>query len=232
MKGMRILIFVTIIFTVHFLVNLYIYKRGAQGLENLPRLLPYLRGIMLFMVLSYPVGRFLEKIWYSPASSFIHWSGAFWFAGMLYFALLIFAVDLVRWSNMLFHFLPPKWMNNYGQVKLITTFTVTGIVVLTVLAGHINAWTPKIVKQTIKINKPGGNRKSVKIVAASDIHLGTIIGPRKTGKLVNTINSLKPDMVLFAGDVVDEDVKPVIRTKPRRKLTGTKSSIRRLCLYR
>ncbi|WP_444794582.1 metallophosphoesterase [Saccharicrinis sp. GN24d3] len=210
MKNMRFLIFFGIILGIHFLVNLYIYKRGAQGIEAMPQLLPYLRGIMLFLVLAYPAGRFLEKIWYSPISSFVHWSGAFWFAGMLYFVLVIFMVDLVRWSNMLFHFMPDKLNDNYAQIKLITTYAVTAIVVLTVVVGHINAWTPKIVKQNIKINKPGGDRKSIKIVAASDIHLGTIIGPRKTGKLVNTINSLNPDIILFAGDVVDEDVKPVI----------------------
>ncbi len=225
MKSMRILIFVSIIFSIHFLVNFYIYKRGIQGLEAAPQLIPWLRGIMLFLVLSYPAGRFLEKIWYSPVSSFIHWSGAFWFAGMLYFVLIIFAVDLLRWSNMMFHFLPDKLTNNYTQIKLISTYIITGVVVITVIAGHINAWTPKIVKQTIKINKPGGDRKSVKIVAASDIHLGTIIGPRRTGKLVNTINALKPDIILFAGDVVDEDVKPVIEQNLGKNLLQLKAPL-------
>lgn len=207
---MRIFFFVSIVLSIHFLVNFYIYKRGVQGLESMPHLIPWFRGLMLFLVVSYPAARFLEKIWYSPFSSFIHWAGAFWFAGMLYFVLLLFAVDIIRWSNMLFHFLPNKLSGNYAQIKLITTYTLTAIVVLTVIAGHINAWTPKIVKQNIKINKPGGDRKSVKIVAASDIHLGTIIGPRKTNKLVNAINGLHPDIILLAGDVVDEDLKPVI----------------------
>ncbi len=222
---MRMLIFFSIVFGIHFLVNFYIYKRGMQGLEAMPYLIPWLRGLMLFLVLSYPAARFLEKIWYSPVSSFIHWAGAFWFAGMLYFVLLIFAADLVRWSNMLFHFLPDKLTTNYAQTKLVTTYVVTTIVLLTVIAGHINAWTPKIVKQTIKINKPGGDRKSVKIVAASDIHLGTIIGPRKTNKLVNAMNGLNPDIILFAGDVVDEDVKPVIEQNLGKNLLKLKAPL-------
>ncbi|WP_235208286.1 hypothetical protein [Saccharicrinis fermentans] len=112
-KNMRFLIFFGIILGIHFLVNFYIYKRGVQGLGAMPQLLPYLRGIMLFLTLAYPAGRFLEKIWYSPISSFIHWSGAFWFAGMLYFVLIIFTLDLFRWSNMLFHFMPDKLSSNY-----------------------------------------------------------------------------------------------------------------------
>ncbi|WP_233145438.1 metallophosphoesterase [Labilibacter marinus] len=222
---MRFIIFFSIILGIHFLVNFYIYKRGLQGLEAMPQLIPYLRGVMLFLVLAYPVGRFLEKAWYSPVSSFIHWSGAFWFAGMLYFVLLIFTIDIIRWSNIALNFLPEKLGDSYLQVKLITTYVVTGIVVVTVVIGHINAWTPKIVKQTIKINKPGNERKSVKIVAASDIHLGTIIGPRKTGKLVKTINSLKPDIILFAGDVVDEDVKPVIKQNLGKNLLELKAPL-------
>ncbi|TLX75170.1 metallophosphoesterase [Labilibacter sediminis] len=210
MKNMRFLIFFSIIFGIHFLVNLYIYKRGIQGLEAYPELIPWLKGIMLFLVLAYPLGRFLEKLWFSPVTNIIHWAGAFWFAGMLYFILAIFTIDIIRWSNLLFNYIPGHWINNYAQTKLILTYGLTGIVVLVVTLGHINAWTPKIVKKTIIIPKQGGNYKSLKIVAASDIHLGTIIGPRKTGKLVSTINALKPDIILFAGDVVDEDLKPVI----------------------
>ncbi len=222
---MRFLIFFGIILGIHFLVNFYIYKRGVQGLGAMPQLLPYLRGIMLFLTLAYPAGRFLEKIWYSPISSFIHWSGAFWFAGMLYFVLIIFTLDLFRWSNMLFHFMPDKLSSNYTHIKLITTYVASALVVVTVLLGHINAWTPKIVKKTIHIHKAGGERKTLKIVAASDIHLGTIIGPRKTAKLVNTINSLKPDIILFAGDVVDEDVKPVIEQNLGKNLLHLKAPL-------
>lgn len=207
---MRMVIVITIVLSIHFLVNFYIYKRGVQGLESMPQLIFWFRALMILLVVSYPLGRFLEKAWYSPIANFFHWTGAFWFAGMLYFVMAIFATDLIRWSNHFFHFLPAKWMDSYGQLKLITTYTISIVVVLVIVIGHINAWTPKIVKKTIVIDKDGGDLKTLKIVAASDIHLGSIIGPRKTGKLVNTINSLHPDIILFAGDIVDEDVKPVI----------------------
>ncbi len=225
MKNYQFLIFFSIFFGIHFLVNLYIYKRAVQGLEALPYLIWTLRIVMLFLLVSYPVGRMLEKSWYSPVSNFIHWVGAFWFAGMLYFTLSIFFLDIVRWANMLFHFLPSKWFIDYSHTKLITTGITVSIVFLTVIAGFINAWTPKIVHKTIEINKNGGEIKKLKIVAASDIHLGTIIGPHKTGKLVKTINSLHPDIILFAGDVVDEDVKPVIAQNLGKNLLDLKAPL-------
>ncbi len=222
---MRFLIFFSIIFTIHFLVNLYIYKRGVQGLEFTPQLINWFRVIMLFLVLAYPAGRFLEKLWYSPISNFIHWVGAFWFAGMLYFVLALICIDLIRWSNHLFHYLPNHWIENYSHTKLITTYAISGAVVLIIAIGHINAWSTKIVKKTIEIDKDGGEYKTLKIVAASDIHLGTIIGPRKTNKLVTTINSLNPDIILFAGDVVDEDLKPVIEQNLGKNLLKLKAPL-------
>jgi predicted MPP superfamily phosphohydrolase len=48
------------------------------------------------------------------------------------------------------------------------------------------------------------------IVAVSDIHLGTIVGRDRFCEIVARINSLQPDVVLLVGDIVDEDLKPVI----------------------
>jgi predicted MPP superfamily phosphohydrolase len=60
---------------------------------------------------------------------------------------------------------------------------------------------------------------------ASDIHLGTIIARRKANRLVETINSLKPDIILFAGDVVDEDLAPVIKNNLGANLLQLKARL-------
>jgi predicted MPP superfamily phosphohydrolase len=49
------------------------------------------------------------------------------------------------------------------------------------------------------------------IVAASDIHLGTIVGRRRFERIVDAIDDLQPDLILLPGDIVDEDLAPVIR---------------------
>jgi len=166
---------------------------------------------MLLLVLSYPLGRFLEKIWYSPVTTSLHWIGAFWFAGMLYFTLFLFAADIIRLFNGFLHFLPQTNSSSYVKIKMYSGIAITATTLLIILGGFLNAWHPKVNQYTIKLDKEAGDRKKLKIVAASDIHLGTIIGPRKTQKLVESINALKPDVILFAGDVVDEDVGPVIK---------------------
>lgn len=210
MKSYSFLLFFTIILSIHLSVNYFIYYRGSLGLTESPKLLTAFKWCLLLLTISYPVGRILEGIWYHPISNILHWMGAFWFSGMLYSILLILLIDIIRATNHFTPIFPTEWISNYGNVKFYTTIGVGITVILITIGGHINAWHPRISKHNIAINKSGTNLKTLKIVAASDIHLGAIIGPRKSEKLVNTINSLQPDVVLFPGDVIDEDLKPVL----------------------
>ena len=45
----------------------------------------------------------------------------------------------------------------------------------------------------------------------SDIHLGTIVGRSRLQGIVEKLEELKPDLILLAGDIVDEDLAPVIK---------------------
>lgn len=47
----------------------------------------------------------------------------------------------------------------------------------------------------------------LKVVHFSDIHFGSIIGEDRLKKIVNSINELKPDLVIFTGDLYDESIK-------------------------
>lgn len=58
---------------------------------------------------------------------------------------------------------------------------------------------------------------------ASDIHLGTLIANGRVSSLVEKINSLDPDIVLLAGDIVDEDIGQVIKLNLGETLKTIKS---------
>jgi predicted MPP superfamily phosphohydrolase len=62
----------------------------------------------------------------------------------------------------------------------------------------------------INIDKSGGELEELNIVAASDIHLGTIIRNSRLKYIVDKINNLSPDLILLPGDIVDEDVSSVM----------------------
>jgi len=204
------MIFFIIILAIHALVNFYIGLRGWQALEAAPAYRIWYVAFIALAFISYPAGRLLEKLWYHPIPIVLHWIGAFWFAAMLYVTLMLFITDFARLVNIAFPYIEKLSQGNLPALKL-KVFTVISIIsLLIIVTGHINASHPKLSRVDITLPKKAGNMEYLRIVAASDIHLGTIIGPRKTKKLVTTINSLQPDIILFAGDVVDEDVKPVI----------------------
>lgn len=202
--------FFIIVLAVHALVNFYIGLRGWQALEAAPAFRVWYLIFIVLVFVAYPAGRVLEKLWYHPIPITLHWIGAFWFAAMLYVTLLLFITDLARLANLAFPFIEKLSQGNMAGLKLKAFAVISTITLLVVIFGHINAWHPKISRVDISLPKQAGNMEYLRIVAASDIHMGTIIGPRRMDKLVTTINSLQPDVILLAGDVVDEDVKPVI----------------------
>jgi len=210
MQNKAFMIFLMVFLSIHTLVNLYIGIRGYQALELFPKLRTWFVIFMILVFISYLSGRFLEKLWYGPIPISLHWIGAFWFVAMLYTTLMLLFVDFARILNLAIPFISKIPVATNQQLKFYTFLVIASTTALIMILGHVNAWHPKITELNIQIPKQAGNLKSLRIVAASDIHLGSIIGPRKTEKLVKTIQNLKPDIILFPGDVVDEDVKPVI----------------------
>ena len=203
--------FFAIVLTVQVLVNTYLTVRGYQALEAHPKLRVWFIIFMVVATFSYIAGRTLEKSMYNPLTVSLHWLGAFWFAVMLYATLQVLLIDLARLADLAVPFIHKIQGTDYPRFKFIVGTAVAGITLLILLSGHINAWYPKKVELTLDVPKEANGMEELRIVTVSDVHLGTIIGPRKTAKLVNTINGLNPDIILMAGDVLDEDVGPVIR---------------------
>ena len=211
MRVSPFLIFFSIVLTIYGFLNYYIFRHAIHAFPSPSRYSGLFTTLFIFVVLSYPVGRILERVWQSWLSDLFTWVGVFWLAAMLYFFLIVLVVDIISLIGWIIPSLPAFLIHPTAELKAIYLYASMGLVGLTLILGHINALNPRIRNIEIQTGKKAVGQKEVTIVMASDIHLGTIIGPRRVEKLVNTINSLKPDIVLLAGDVVDEDLKPVIR---------------------
>ncbi len=53
----------------------------------------------------------------------------------------------------------------------------------------------------------------MKIVQISDIHYGTTINETSLKKMVKKVNQLKPDIILFTGDLIDVSINPTEKIK-------------------
>jgi len=87
------------------------------------------------------------------------------------------------------------------------TLAITGVAML---VGNYKFNHPKIVTLNLSTNNPTQG-KDLKIVAVSDIHLGTSIDKKRLISYVKLINEQHPDIVLLAGDVSDRSMIPVIK---------------------
>jgi len=209
MKNYQFLVFFSIVLLIYSAINYYIYHRGIQSVPVDSGLRNWFRWIFITLAASYVIGRFLERMYLSVFSDVLVWIGSFWLATMFYFLLAVILIDLIRLSNYFIGYLPSGWLTPKAAANALGLTVI--VVLITVFAGYVNAISPRIKNLTIDVKKQAGSLKELNIAMASDIHMGTIIGSRRMAKLVGLINGLKPDIILFAGDIVDEDLAPVIR---------------------
>jgi uncharacterized protein len=223
MRTLTFVIFISVVLLVHILVNTYMFVRGWQALSGAPALRPAFTVVFSLLFLSYIIGRILMSTAPGSFSSLMIWIGSFWLACMLYFFLFILLLDIFRLFNSWFHYFPGFITARYESAKLITLFVAIVTVGSVIIGGYINALRPRIKTLEITIPKKAGHINELNLVMASDIHMGTIVGRNRFSHMVEMINGLKPDIVLLAGDVVDEDIEPVIRLNLGEMLRSIRS---------
>ena len=217
------IIFFAIVFTLYALINFYVFIRGWKALQPFGTVRVIYIFAFVILSLSWLAGRIIENYWMSPFTDCLIWIGSFWLGALIYFLLIIILIDISRIVNLFFGFLPDKNTNLYIGLKIYAFLSSLIIVSFIVITGYFNSKNPVINKLELKIPKHTANFEKLNIVAVSDIHLGTIISAEQLEKIVDKINGLNPDLVLLVGDVIDEDVKPVIEQNTGEKLLNIKS---------
>jgi len=208
MRTIQFLIFFSIVITVYSLLSFYVYSRGIQAFPSGTPARIWFKTLFVFLSISYIIARVLERLWLSAVSDVFTWIGSFWLAAFFYFLLIIIAIDIVRLVNLAIPIIPVS-MKTLGFRQYLFWGSVSVVLIL-LLGGFINSINPRIKKLDITINKKVDGLKNLKIVFASDIHMGTLIGPRRTNSIVQKINAQNPDIILLGGDILDEDLAPVI----------------------
>jgi uncharacterized protein len=207
------LIFFTIFFSVYTALNYYVFIRGWQALSSYAFLRPYY--VILFILVAY--GYVFSKLLYKFLPDLVYdiWLGigAIWFAFLVYFILTILVVDIIRLFNSWFNFLPSFIQHNYELTKKVIALVIIALVGLIVFLGNLNK--RDITIKTLELELPKGNGKlnELNIVAASDIHLSPIDGERLLSRIIDKMNSLDPDIILLAGDIVDDKAEILEKRK-------------------
>ncbi len=189
------ILFFTTVFLVYFILN-YIFYKNLTNVFDINK--KNLKIIIVLFASFYFIGRFTENI-SLKISYFFEIIGIWWFVFVVHFFFI----------GILF-FIIKKLLKNILTRKIqqiAMGFIITSIIAI-LLYGNSNFYNTKVTNLNIKTHKQA-NYDSLNIVFFSDIHLGNLIKPTKMDNVINTINNLKPDIVLIGGDLFDYGIKSV-----------------------
>jgi len=200
-------LFFIVFFSLYGLLNYYL---GLRGWQYIFRYLPGLSKTaywVFFTVIAWAyviefIGKKTFPLWVNVA---LTWIGSYWL-GILFYAFLILGmIDigrlLVGWTG-IFPGLQAFLAGHRGMI----TAGVVAVIASLMVYGSLNALSPRVTRYEITIPKSGGSIKELKMVLVSDIHLGKIVGVNRLTKMVQMVNQCHPDLVVFAGDMIDGNV--------------------------
>ena len=151
---------------------------------------------LIFLSTSFILARVLNNVYISVI-------GSYWLALFSLLLLLLPLVHLTVWLLRL-TVLPRHHIQKWSGF-------ITLIILISLLSyGTFNAFSPIVRTYDIHIAKSAQSSEPLKIVMASDMHFSVLSGKNHATRMVDEINALQPDIVLFPGDVFDDQVEQYV----------------------
>ena len=184
------------ILVLYFIGNAYIYIKLLHQIATLPLWAKITISVIFWLLSILMFISFRARQFNIPAmvSRSIFNLGAIWMLAVLYMVLILGCFDIIK---LIFH--PVKYS---FYIAMATT-------VLLMIYGNINYHHPKVNRLDIKLDKP--LTSPIKIAAISDLHLGEGTGRNQLQRYINLIQSEQPDLIVIAGDLIDNSVRPLYR---------------------
>ncbi|GGF91196.1 metallophosphoesterase [Paenibacillus abyssi] len=214
----RFIAVITTILIVYLGINYYIGWHGLVFLQHTFGMTnPWPYWIVFWIVsLGYLLARLAERFVPYFVFYLLKAAGSYWFAILMYAVLLLPMADVAALLLNINNVPADEYVPGIGYIIL-------GILALLLAVGSWNAWRPIVRTYEIKIDKPAGQLKTMRIAVASDLHLGTIVRNKHLQGFVERINALNPDLILLPGDIIDDDIKPFIQQNMAETMRGLKA---------
>lgn len=199
--------------------NVYLGIRNLAWLNTFLPVSPWLYWPLLFLIAALPILSRLAARSGLPGVKSLAAIGDWWLAVTCWSVLLWLVADIVRLAGQ--HGFLPSIVKQFSAQGL----AVNSILAILLLYGFWNALQPSLVRYEIDIGKQAGNLSSLRAVMVADIHAGHIVGVDRVRKLADTINTLQPDIVFYAGDLIDDDTACVAEENSLSPLREVRPSL-------
>lgn len=194
------LILVLLLFTaILFWANAYIFVRLVQTMPVLPSQARVLVAVIMAVA---TCGLFLSIALRGSALPAIFSRGLFqissvWLVFLLYMVLSLLVVDVAAWLRIT---IP------YGF------WVALSVCIIVLLSGHYRYKHPSVNVVPVSLDQTCDEAVNpLTVVAVSDIHLGEGTGREALAHYVDLINAQHPDVIVIAGDLIDNSVHPLYR---------------------
>lgn len=200
-----------LLFPLYVLANIYIILRSIKWLHACSANLKtkWFAGlyscIYIFLSASFLLGAFLPVSGFQKAMACI---SNYWLGIMLYTLLFMSMIDLLRWILKRTGLLPRSFYAS-GRNLVITGFVISALITGVSIYGAVHAGRIKTSVYDVSVQKECGRISGLNIVLAADLHLGYNTKLKYIEQMVHKINMLKPDVVVFAGDIFDNNYDAV-----------------------
>lgn len=204
--SLRMVSYTTIIFLFLFIYFSFRYFRSIKLLNpDHAGIYKKIYGLAALLFFAYPAwgliyfwftGTF-DRYGFPDLLIYIFWYGFIFTGVMLNWCILhdLFLPIFKKFSTY-----PTKWL----QARLARIFLILTSVTLFFAAGKLiwdtNRITTVSLEHTIQSEDPGFT--PLKVIHIADLHADSYTGQRKMARYVDRINQLKPDLVLFGGDLI------------------------------
>jgi len=183
--------------------NFYVFYRLWHIIPAGNVVRPLLVTFAVIVVFSFFSGLIGGNFLPATLTSFLYKLGTSWFFICLYLIIIFIITDLLRLTHLvnLDKFIFGNWL---------TLGVLTGVIAVVMSCGYFKYIDKKRVELSITVDKNRETKNPLKIVAMSDLHLGFSIDRREFEQWIELVNKEEPDIVLIAGDIIDNNTKMLI----------------------
>lgn len=207
---------------VFLIISIYVFIRGLQTLpRKTPVLLPYTL-LFVFFTASYYVSHYLSDLFQPNIVLVARQTGGHWVIILLVAFFAVVLLDVIRLLNRFLNIYPYWLKTNYPRVKVYVLISVIVISIFISFIGFRNFAHPRKTLLDLKINKEIDSTGFL-ILAASDFHLGNIIGKERLAEWVDIMNAQHADVILLAGDIFDRNFNAFISREVDDELSKLKA---------
>jgi hypothetical protein len=123
-----------------------------------------------------------------------------WMIAFLYLLIVFILADI----GVLVRLIPKDWFIG----NAVSMAIILGVIAVVLTAGGIHYKHKYREELTVHTEKP--LEKPLTVVLASDLHIGYSNRKAELARWIDLINAEKPDLVLFCGDIMDIQLRPLV----------------------